>query len=168
MVDEDTGELVADGPLHERRRHRGVDAAREGAEHARLPHLLADRLDELLDDVGRRPVALDARAAPQEVLEHPLAERRVHDLGVPLHAVEPALVVLEGATGAPEVEAVTRMPAGASVTESPWLIQTDCSSGWPLNSTEETSEICAGVEPYSPRPVLATVPPSAWTMAWKP
>ena len=60
------------------------------------------------------------------------------------------------------------MPAGASVTESPWLIQTDCSSGWPLNSTEETSVIRAGVAPYSPRPVLETVPPRAWTIDWKP
>ena len=50
----------------------------------------------VLDDVGRRS-SRPSRPAPrqQEVLEHPLAERRVHDLGVPLHAVQPALVVLE-------------------------------------------------------------------------
>ena len=123
--------------------------------------------DQLVDDVGRRPVALDARPTPQEVLQHPLPERGVHDLGVPLHSVQPALVVLEGRHRAPAVDAVTRMPSGAPVTESPWLIQTDCSSGWPLKSTE-TSVIRAGVAPYSPSPVLATVPPRAWTMAWKP
>jgi hypothetical protein len=60
------------------------------------------------------------------------------------------------------------MPSGASVTESPWLIHTDCSWGWPLNSVDDTSETCAGVEPYSPSPVWATVPPSACTIDWNP
>ena len=63
---------------------------------------------------------------------------------------------------------MTRIPAGASVTESPWLIQTDWSSGWPLNRVDAVSEIVAGVAPYSPSPVWATVPPSAWAIAWKP
>ena len=34
MVDEDACELVADRPVDEQRCHRGVDAAREPAEHA--------------------------------------------------------------------------------------------------------------------------------------
>ena len=63
---------------------------------------------------------------------------------------------------------MTRMPSGAAVAASPWLIHTDCSAGWPLKSVESVSEIWAGVEPYSPRPVRSTVPPSAWTIAWKP
>jgi hypothetical protein len=74
----------------------------------------------------------------------------------------------KAATGAPVVVAVTRMPGGASATASPWLIQTDCSSGWPVNNTDPSSVIVAGVEPYSPSPVCATRPPRAWTMAWKP
>ena len=41
------------------------------------------------------PVRLDAGAAPEEVLDDPLPELGVHDLRVPLHAVEPPLVVLE-------------------------------------------------------------------------
>ena len=64
--------------------------------------------------------------------------------------------------------AVTVMPAGASVTESPWLIQTDWSVGWPLNRVDSVSETVAGVAPYSPSPVCATVPPSACDIAWKP
>ena len=52
-------------------------------------------VDQLLDDVGRGPVAREPGATVEEVLEHPLAEGRVHHLGVPLDAVEPALVVLE-------------------------------------------------------------------------
>ena len=63
---------------------------------------------------------------------------------------------------------MTRIPAGASDTESPWLIHTDCSAGWPLKSVDEVSETLAGVAPYSRSPVCATVPPSAWAIAWKP
>ena len=36
VVDEDAGQLVADRPVHEQRRHRRVDAAREATEHAAL------------------------------------------------------------------------------------------------------------------------------------
>ena len=63
---------------------------------------------------------------------------------------------------------MTRIPAGASDTESPWLIHTDCSSGWPLNRVEAVSVMRAGVAPNSERPVFSTVPPSARAMAWKP
>ena len=66
------------------------------------------------------------------------------------------------------MEAVTRIPAGAPVTESPCDIHTDCSGGWPSNSVDDTSDTAAGVCPYSPVPVWATVPPSAWAIAWNP
>ena len=35
VVDEDAGELVADGPVHQRRRDRRVDAAGQPADHLR-------------------------------------------------------------------------------------------------------------------------------------
>ena len=54
-VDEDAGQLVADRFVHERGRHRRVDAAREPAQHPlaadRGPHLG----DGLLDDRHLRP-----------------------------------------------------------------------------------------------------------------
>ena len=96
VVDEDAGELVADGLLHQGCCDGGVDAAGERAEDPVLADLLADRRDEVVDDVGRGPVGRDAGALPEEVLEHPLALLAVQHLGVPLHAVEAALVVLDG------------------------------------------------------------------------
>ena len=88
VVDEHAGQLVTDGLLHQRRRHRGVDAAGQAADDAGLADLRAHRGDQVVDDVRRGPLPRQARPAEQEVLEHLLAERRVQHLGVPLHAVE--------------------------------------------------------------------------------
>ena len=61
--------------------------------------------------VGRQPADV-----VEEVLEHLLAVRRVHDLGVELDAVEPALAVLErGDRRRRRCDAVTReAPGGAA------------------------------------------------------
>ena len=53
VVDEDAGELVADRLVDQHRRDRGIDAAGEAADHARLADLGADRLARLAR--GRRP-----------------------------------------------------------------------------------------------------------------
>ena len=66
------------------------------------------------------------------------------------------------------VTAVTVIPAGATVTESPCDIHTDCSAGCPANKVDAVSTIRAGVWPYSPVPVAATVPPNACAIAWNP
>ena len=96
MVDEDAGQLVADGALHERRRDRGVDAARQRAQHPAVAHLRSDRVDGLGDHVRRSPVGGEAGDVEQEVLEDLLPVLRVQHLGVPLHASELARQVLEG------------------------------------------------------------------------
>ena len=85
----------ADGLLHERRGDRGVDAAGQPADHPRVADLRADLGDLLLDDVPGVPVGGQPGALVEEVLERLLAERRVLDLGVPLHAVQAARPVLE-------------------------------------------------------------------------
>ena len=89
VVDEDAGELIADGPVHQGRRHRRVDPAREGAEDAAVSHPGAD--------VGHRPLhegaRLPGRRAPadtgQEVGQELLAGRGVDHLGMELDAVAP-------------------------------------------------------------------------------
>ena len=96
VVDVDAGELVADRLVDEQRGDRGVDPARERAEDALLADLGADALDLLLDHGRRRPGGPRAGDAVEEVLQHLLAVRRVHDLGVELDAVEAALRRLEG------------------------------------------------------------------------
>src|SRR5581483_7459183 len=42
VVDEDAGQLVADGAVDEGRRHRAVDSAREGADDPSAPDRLPD------------------------------------------------------------------------------------------------------------------------------
>ncbi|SHT66413.1 Uncharacterised protein [Mycobacteroides abscessus subsp. abscessus] len=70
------------------------------------------------------------------------------------------------ATGAPSLLATTVKPCGASVTASPWLIHTGCTSGRP--SCRSPPATVSSVRPYSLVPVCATVPPSTCAMAWKP
>ena len=96
VVDEDAGQLVADGAVDERRRDRRVDAAGEGADDAAVAHLLADALDALADEVRRRPVAAAAADAVEEVADDLLALRRVHDLRVELEAEHAVVVAHDG------------------------------------------------------------------------
>jgi hypothetical protein len=96
VVDEHTRQLVADRLVDEQRRDRGVDAAGERTEDALLADLGADPLDLLLDHGGGRPRRPRADDAVEEVLQHLLAVRRVHDLRVELDAVQVPLRGLEG------------------------------------------------------------------------
>ena len=95
MVDKDTGQLVANRLVDERRGDGGVDAAGEGTQHPFVADGRADRGDLVLDDTPGRPVRGDSCPLEEEVLEHLLTERGVNDLGVPLHAIQPATLVLE-------------------------------------------------------------------------
>jgi hypothetical protein len=96
VIDEDARELVADRLVDEQRRDGGVDAARERAEHPAAADLRSDPLDLLLDHGRRRPRRARAGDAVEEVFQHFLAVRRVHDLGVELDAVELPFGRLEG------------------------------------------------------------------------
>ena len=95
VVDEDAGELVADGLVHQRGGHRRVDAAGQAADDPAVADLRPDRRDLLLDDRGHRPRRPAPAGVVEEVLEQLLAVVGVHDLGVELHAVDAALAVLE-------------------------------------------------------------------------
>ena len=94
-VDVDARQLVADGPVHERRGDRRVDAAGQRAEHPAVADLGADAGDLLVDDRRHRPRRRAARPLVEEAPQHAHAVRRVDDLGVELHAVDPPLVVLQ-------------------------------------------------------------------------
>ena len=98
-VDEDAGELIAQRLVQQHRRDRDVDAAREAADHAALADLRADARDRLAAERRHRPIAAAERDAMREVAEQRRALRRVHDLGMELHAVEAALVVGDGGEG---------------------------------------------------------------------
>ena len=59
VVNEDTGEAIANGTLHQRGRYSGVHTAGQAANGATfLTHLCADIRDELLGDIIGRPILL--------------------------------------------------------------------------------------------------------------
>ena len=155
------------GAVHERGRDRGVDPAREPAEHVVVAHALADLGDRVVDDVGGGPVGGDAGAHVQEPLEHGLTVRGVQHLRVPLHAVQATLGVLEGGDLGAVGAAGHREARGATTTASRCDIHTGWSHGMPTNSTASGSTV-AVVRPNSAPSVRFTVPPSASAMAWKP
>ena len=95
VIDEDAGEVVADRLVHESRSDRRVHATRQAADDEAIADLGTDRLDLLVDDVGRRPRGLEARDVIEEVLEHLLTVLGMHDLGVELNTGETTLEVLE-------------------------------------------------------------------------
>ena len=100
VVDEDAGELVAHGPVNQRRRHRRVDAARQAAEHPPVAHLGADGL-RLLSATNEPGVQSPAQPQMlvQEIGQDLGALRRVDDLGMELDAGIAALVSPMAAMG---------------------------------------------------------------------
>ena len=96
MVDEDAGELVADGLVDQHRSHGAVDAAREAADDAALADLGADLGDLARLEMRHAPVARQPGDAVHEVADQRRPARRVRHLGVELHRVEPALLVGDG------------------------------------------------------------------------
>ena len=93
-VDEDAGELVADGLVDEQRRRRRESTPPERPQitPARA-HLLAHARHGLRPVGLDRPVALQAGDPVGEVAQEVGADRRVDDLRVELHAVEAPLLV---------------------------------------------------------------------------
>ncbi len=120
VIDEDAGELVADGLVDERCGHGGVDSAGEAADDPTGADLLADEFDLFVDDGFVRPVGGEAGDVEQEVLEDLLPVLRVEDFGVPLHAGELLRRAFEGCDGGvrgggEDVEAGGRLGDGVPV-----------------------------------------------------
>ena len=82
MVDEDAGELVADGFVNEDGGDGGIDASGEAADDAAAADLGADALDLGVAEAGHGPVAGAARDVVGEVAQELGTVRGVHDLGV--------------------------------------------------------------------------------------
>ena len=97
---EDAGELVANGAVHQRGHHGGVHAAREGENDLARANLLADLLDLLVDDALHGPVLLEVAHAKQEILEHARAILGVAHLGVELRGEEAAAWAFHNGNGA--------------------------------------------------------------------
>jgi hypothetical protein len=96
VVDEDAGELVADGLMDEGGGDAGVDSAAEAEDDAFGADLLADFVDGVVDVVVHGPVAAAAADAVDEVADDFSAAGCVDDFGVELEAVEFLCAVFDG------------------------------------------------------------------------
>ena len=76
VVDEDAGELVADGLVQEGRRHAGIHPAAQSQDHAIGAHLGADLVDGLVDVVAHRPRLAAAANAMNKIRKDLRASRR--------------------------------------------------------------------------------------------
>ncbi len=93
VIDEDAGELIADRLVDQERGDGGIDPAGEPADHMPVAHLLADARDLAVAELRHGPVAGATGDGVDEIGEQRRAVRRVHHLGMELHAVEPARIV---------------------------------------------------------------------------
>ena len=96
VVDEDAGELVADGAMDEDGSDGGIDAAGESADHAAVADLFADGFDGFVDEALRRPVGSESADVEDEVAQDDRSLPRMVDFGMELHGVELARRIFEG------------------------------------------------------------------------
>ena len=82
VIDEDAGELVADRFVDQHGGDRGVDAARQAADHPALADLGADLLDHAAAIGRHRPVGFEPDDVVNEISEQLAAVWRVHHLRV--------------------------------------------------------------------------------------
>src|SRR5205823_11526223 len=90
VIDEDTRELVADDLVHDGRGNSRVDTAGQPTDKSSRADLCTHRADGFVDDVHHRPRRTAGGAVVQEPFEYVEPTRRVHNLGMELHAVETA------------------------------------------------------------------------------
>ena len=123
VVDEDAGQLVADGFVDERGGDGGVDAAGERADDAPGPDFRADAGDGVGDEVAGVPIAATAADLVEEVIQDGGAVLGVDDFGVELDA-DDAAVVADGGDRRRRRKRGRGSRAVSSVMTSPCDIQT--------------------------------------------
>ena len=94
IVDEDTGQLVADGPMGKGRRHRRVYPATQGANDSLLADLPADLLHRCIHIRLHRPSRLAAANVVDEIAKQRRSFRRMNDFRMKLEAINPTLVIV--------------------------------------------------------------------------
>ena len=99
LVDENAGQLLADGTAEKSCGDGGVDSARKAEDHVFVADLFAQRGDGVFDKIVHNPVARAAADLIEEVVQHPVAELGVGDLGMELDGVDPFRLVLHRGAG---------------------------------------------------------------------
>ena len=110
VVDEDAGELLADGAVDERGGHGGVDAAGEAENDFFVTDLLADLRDGFGDVVAHDPVGGALADVEHEAVEHFAALERVRHFRMELDGIKALFLVAHagdraGGRGAHDLEA---------------------------------------------------------------
>ena len=93
MIDEDAGELVADGAMDQRRRHARIDAAGQAQDHIVGANLRADFFHCFGNVVGHVPLRLAAANFMHEAAQDGLALAGVRHFRMELQGVEMALFI---------------------------------------------------------------------------
>ncbi|RMO84521.1 Cytosine deaminase [Pseudomonas syringae pv. maculicola] len=93
VVDEYTGQLIADGFVQQRRDYGGVNAAGQAQQHAISTHLSANLSDSVFSNLRRGPQCFAAADIEDEARQDATALLGVGHFRVELHAVVTASVV---------------------------------------------------------------------------
>ncbi len=96
VVDEHTGELIADGPMDQRGGHRGIHTAGQPEDDVVVTDLFANRRDGFFHVVGHVPVVATTADVVNEATYDLLALEGMGHLGVKLHTVETPFFVGHG------------------------------------------------------------------------
>ena len=96
VIHEHAGELVSNGLVYQSGGNGRIHTTRQTADYFGIADLLADFLDLVLNNGGGIPIVGQRGAAVQEVLDELLAERRMLDFRMPLHAIQLAGLIGHG------------------------------------------------------------------------
>ena len=94
VVNENAGQLLADGLGQHSRADAGIDTAGQGTQHLAVADLLAQGLDGVLDKGVHLPVTGAAADLIHKVVQDLGAVLSVQDLGVELHSIQAAGLIL--------------------------------------------------------------------------
>src|SRR5260370_12692718 len=90
-VDEDVGEAVTSGAMHQQGGKCGIDTAAEGADDAAVPYLRSNGFGGFLDESGATPLFFRFADAKQKIAKNFRAAIGVAHFGMKLDGVDFAL-----------------------------------------------------------------------------
>src|SRR5213594_2876486 len=90
IVDEDAGQPLAGGAMHQKGRNGGVNASAQTADDPGLPDAFRDRANRRFDEGSHGPVSPATANAGEEVFQDRRPVIRVDNLGMKLDAPEAA------------------------------------------------------------------------------
>ena len=117
MVDKDAGQLLANRLVQQYRDDRGIDAARQPADHPTLANLRPNARNRPITERRHTPITATTRDPMRKVPQQVGAARCVHDFRVEHDAIKAARIIgddREGGTLARTDNAKSRLPINLS------------------------------------------------------